>query len=110
MAAIYQFGPFRLDSAEHRLLRDGAEIPLQLKAFETLRVLVENAGRLVKKEVLLGQIWPDTAVEQNNLNKNVSLLRKALGESATGQIYIETVPRLGYRFAAPVQVIGNEGL
>ncbi len=105
-AAHYQFGPFHLDAAEHRLLRDGVEVPLQLKVFETLCVLVENAGRLLRKEDLLSQVWPDTAVEENNLNKNVSMLRKALGERATGQSYIETVPRVGYRFVAPVKNIG----
>lgn len=98
----YQFGPFELDAAEHRLLRDGVEVSLQLKAFAMLCVLVENAGRLLKKEDLLRQVWPDTVVEENNLNKSVSLLRKALGEHAAGQSYIETVPRAGYRFVAPV--------
>src|SRR5215831_10820949 len=97
-AARYQFGPFQLDAAEHRLLRQGVEVPLQLKAFETLCILVENAGRLLKKEDLLQQLWPATVVEENNLNKNVSLLRKALGEPPTGLSYIQTVPRLGYRF------------
>src|SRR6516225_7485078 len=101
----YQFGPFQLDADEHRLLRGGVEVQLQLKAFETLCVLVENAGRLLKKEELLRRVWPDTAVEENNLNKNVSLLRKALGEDANGQSYIETVPRLGYRFVAAVKEI-----
>jgi len=103
----YQFGPFKLDAAEHRLLRDGVEVPLQLKAFETLCLLVENAGRLLKKEDLLSQVWPDTAVEENNLNKNISMLRKALGERATGQSYIETIPRVGYRFVAPVDNIAT---
>ena len=77
-------------------------IPLRLKVFDTLRVLVENAGRLVTKQELLDTVWPETTVEENNLNHNVSVLRKALGERATGQQYIETVPRVGYRFAAPV--------
>ncbi len=77
-------------------------IPLRLKVFETLLVLVENAGRLVTKQELLDAVWPGTAVEENNLNHNVSVLRKALGERATGQQYIETMPRVGYRFAAPV--------
>lgn len=99
---VYQFGPFQLDAVEHRLLRHGVEIPLQLKAFETLCTLLEQAGRLVTKEDLLRQIWPDTLVEENNLNKNISLLRKALGERATGEPYIETVPRVGYRFVAPI--------
>jgi pimeloyl-ACP methyl ester carboxylesterase/DNA-binding winged helix-turn-helix (wHTH) protein len=101
----YQFGPFQLDTAEHRLLRNGVEVQLQLKVFETLCVLVENAGRLLKKEDLLQKVWPDTVVEENNLNKNVSLLRKALGKNTNGQSYIETVPRVGYRFVAPVKDI-----
>ena len=99
---VYQFGPFQLDAHERRLLRDGAQVPLRLKAFETLRMLVENAGRLVTKETLLKQVWSDAVVEENNINANVSILRKALGEDANGQSYIETVPRVGYRFVAKV--------
>ena len=71
--------------------------------FDTLRVLVENAGRLVTKQELLDTVWPEATVEENNLNHNVSVLRKALGDRATGQQYIETVPRVGYRFVAPVE-------
>src|SRR5512136_166602 len=100
--AIYQFGPFHLDAGEHRLLRHGVEVPLQLKAFETLCILVERAGRLITKEDLLRQVWPDTLVEDNNLNKNISLLRKALGDCSEDEPYIETVPRVGYRFVAQV--------
>ena len=106
-SVYYQFGPFQLDATEHRLLRDGVEVPLQLKAFETLCILVENAGRLLRKEDLLRRVWPDAVVEENNLNKNVSMLRKALGEGATGQSYIETIPRVGYRFVAPVKSIAS---
>lgn len=106
VSAIYHFGPFQLDTAEHRLLRDGNEVPLQLKAFDTLCLLVESAGRLLTKEDLLSQIWPGTIVEENNLNKNISLLRKALGGCSTGESYIETVPRVGYRFAAQVEQRG----
>jgi eukaryotic-like serine/threonine-protein kinase len=100
----YRFGPFQLDVRERRLSRGSEVIPLRLKVFDTLRVLVENAGRLVTKQELLDSVWPDAAVEENNLNHNVSVLRKALGEKATGQQYIETVPRVGYRFVAPVEV------
>jgi pimeloyl-ACP methyl ester carboxylesterase/DNA-binding winged helix-turn-helix (wHTH) protein len=99
----YRFGPFHLDTRERRLSRGCDVIPLRLKVFDTLRVLVENAGRLVTKQELLDAIWPETTVEENNLNHNVSVLRKALGEKATGQLYIETVPRVGYRFAAAVE-------
>ena len=98
----YRFGPFHLDVRERRLSRGGEVIPLRLKVFDTLLVLVENAGRLVTKQELLDTVWPETTVEENNLNHNVSVLRKALGEKATGQQYIETVPRVGYRFAAAV--------
>ena len=101
--AAYRFGPFHLDVRERRLSRGVEVIPLRLKVFETLRVLVQNAGRLVTKQTLLDTVWPETAVEENNLNHNVSVLRKALGDRATGQQYIETVPRIGYRFVAPVE-------
>ena len=101
--AAYRFGPFHLDVGERRLLRGSEVIPLRLKVFDTLCVLVENAGRLVTKQELLDAVWPDAAVEENNLNHNVSVLRKALGEKATGQQYIETVPRVGYRFVAAVE-------
>src|SRR5579864_4661052 len=107
--AVYRFGPFELDGAEYRLLRDGVEVPLQLKAFETLCILVERAGRLLTKDDLLRQLWPGTIVEENNLNKNISMLRKALGECAAGQSYIETVPRVGYRFAAQVEQVSAAG-
>jgi DNA-binding winged helix-turn-helix (wHTH) protein/pimeloyl-ACP methyl ester carboxylesterase len=99
----YRFGHFHLDVRERLLSRGGDVIPLRLKVFDTLVVLVENAGRLVTKQELLDMVWPETTVEENNLNHNVSVLRKALGERATGQQYIETIPRVGYRFAAPVE-------
>jgi DNA-binding winged helix-turn-helix (wHTH) protein/pimeloyl-ACP methyl ester carboxylesterase len=99
----YRFGPFHLDVRERRLSRGAVVLPLRLKVFDTLRVLVENAGRLVTKQDLLDAVWPETTVEENNLNHNVSVLRKALGDRATGQQYIETVPRVGYRFAASVE-------
>ena len=104
---VYVFGPFRLDVAERRLLRGEVALPLRLKVFETLRVLVEHAGRLMTKDELLQAVWPGTAVEENNLNHNISTLRKVLGDAATGQSIIETVPRIGYRFVAPVKVEGG---
>jgi pimeloyl-ACP methyl ester carboxylesterase/DNA-binding winged helix-turn-helix (wHTH) protein len=99
----YRFGPFQLDVRERRLSRGPELIPLRLKVFDTLRVLVEGAGKLMTKQELLDAVWPETTVEENNLNHNVSVLRKALGERATGQQYIETVPRVGYRFIAGVE-------
>jgi len=98
----YEFGPFRLEVGERRLLREGRAVPLRSKVFDTLRVLVEHAGRLLTKHELMQIIWADTVVEENNLNHNISTLRRALGERVTGQQYIETVPRVGYRFVADV--------
>jgi pimeloyl-ACP methyl ester carboxylesterase len=105
----YRFGPFRLDLRERQLSRGSEVIPLRGKVFDTLSVLVENAGRLVTKQELLDAVWPETAVEENNLNHNVAVLRKALGEKTTGQQYIETVPKVGYRFAAPVEAASQAG-
>jgi adenylate cyclase len=104
----YRFGPFHLDVRERRLSRGDEVIPLRLKVFDTLLVLVRNGGRLVTKQELLDTVWPETTVEENNLNHNVSALRKALGDQATGQQYIETVPRVGYRFVAPIECPGGQ--
>jgi pimeloyl-ACP methyl ester carboxylesterase/DNA-binding winged helix-turn-helix (wHTH) protein len=99
---VYEFGPFRLELREHRLLRRGARVPITGKAFQTLRVLVEARGNLVSKQDLMTAVWPETTVEENNLDRNISTLRKALGEQSNGRPFIETVPRVGYRFLAPV--------
>lgn len=99
---IYRFGPFQLDVEERRLLRDGELVSLRAKIFDTLCVLVENQGRLLPKQELIQRLWPDSIVEENNLDHNISHLRRALEESATDK-YIETVPRRGYRFVAEVQ-------
>lgn len=98
----YEFGPFRLDLSEHVLLRDGHPLPLTPKIFDVLRVLVQHGGHLVEKERLLMEVWPDSFVEEGALSRSVSVLRKSLGESPSGQKYIETVPTRGYRFVAPV--------
>lgn len=99
---VYQFGSFQLDVAERRLLREGELVPLRSKVFDTLCILVENHGHLVRKDELMQRIWPDSTVEENNLDHNISKLRRALGES-NGDRFIETVPRQGYRFIADVQ-------
>ena len=98
----FEFGPFRMDLAEHVLFRHGHPVPLTPKMFELLRALVEHAGHLVQKEELLKEVWPETFVEEGNLSRGISVLRKALGECPSDK-YIETVPKLGYRFVAPVR-------
>ena len=104
----YEFGPFRLEARERRLLRDGRPVPLRAKVFETLLHLVERHGRLVEKRELLEAVWPDAVVEECNLAHNVSAVRKALGERDSGTPYVETVPKAGYRFVAPVRAVAEE--
>jgi eukaryotic-like serine/threonine-protein kinase len=99
---LYVFGPFRFDPEERLLRRDGTPVPLAPKVAETLFLLVQNAGRLVDKDDLMRQVWPDAFVEEGNLNKNIFTLRKTLGQWDGGREYIETVPKRGYRFVAPV--------
>ncbi len=107
MSNLYQFGPFRLDTQEQRLLSDGKPVPLTPKSFELLRVLVENPGRLLHKDELLKLVWPDSYVEEGNLSHHVFALRKALGDEKGSTQYIETVPRRGYRFIADVQEVNE---
>jgi DNA-binding winged helix-turn-helix (wHTH) protein/tetratricopeptide (TPR) repeat protein len=99
----YEFGPFRLDSAQRALLRDGEPVPLPPKALDILLLLVRNPGRLITKEELLTAIWPKMVVEESNLSQNIFLLRKALGDGAPGHRYIVTLPRRGYQFAESVR-------
>ena len=74
-----------LDTAKHCLLRDGQPVPLTPKVFDLLKVLVQNNGRLVEKDELLKEVWPDSFVEEGNLNRNISILRKVLGEDSSGR-------------------------
>lgn len=100
---FYEFGPFRLDATERVLLQDGHLISLPPKDLETLLVLVQESGHIVEKDELLEKVWPGTFVEEGNLARHVSNLRRALGDAADGQRYIATVPKRGYRFVAPVK-------
>ncbi len=102
---IFEFGPFRLDMAERMLLRDGQRVALTPKVFETLVALVDHRGRLVQKDELIKLVWPDSFVEESNLTNNISTLRRALSDGEGGARYIETVPRVGYRFTAQVREV-----
>ena len=101
--AAYEFGPFRLDASERRLLRDGTPVPLAPKVIDTLLVLLERRGSVVTKEELIARLWPDTFVQESNLTQHIFMLRRALDQG--GEPYIETVPRRGYRFAREVRPI-----
>ena len=96
---FYSFGAFRVDPAERLLFKDGREVPLTPKVFDTLLVLIENCSRVLTKQELMQKVWPDSFVEENNLAQNISTLRKALGEDL-----IQTIPKRGYRFVADVRL------
>jgi pimeloyl-ACP methyl ester carboxylesterase/DNA-binding winged helix-turn-helix (wHTH) protein len=99
-APVYSFGPFRLDARERQLVRDGSVVPLPGKAFETLLVLVQGANHLQRQQDLMDRLWPDAFVEPNNLQYNVSLIRRAL-EGGRG-VELQTVRGQGYRLLADV--------
>src|SRR5258707_5332837 len=102
-AQIYEFGDFRIDKARRLLLAgDGLTRSLSPKAFDTLLYMVEHSDVLLDKEALMKAIWPDTVVEENNLNQNISILRRVLGGSRHEHRYIVTVPGRGCRIVATV--------
>src|SRR6478735_7469913 len=105
---IYRFGEYLLLADEQMVMRDGDRVHMTPRVFHLLLILVENAGRLVSKETLLKEIWQDSFVEEGNLNSTVSRLRKILGETPDEKKYIETIPRVGYRFIAEVERIADE--
>ncbi|HXE92021.1 MAG TPA: winged helix-turn-helix domain-containing protein [Terriglobales bacterium] len=99
----YNFDRFTVDTAERTLRCNGDVLAVPPKVFDTLAVLVENAGRVVEKEELLQRVWPDTFVEEGNLAQNIFTIRRLLGDDRNGHRYIETVPKRGYRFVAEVR-------
>ena len=107
---LFEFGPFRLDPEKRLLLRDNQPVPLPLKAFETLLVLVRHSEQVVLKEELMQAVWPDSFVEESNLSQNIFVLRKTLSAQIGEQRYIVTVPGRGYRFAEQVRIIPEDAL
>src|ERR1035438_4816961 len=95
-----KFGPYRIDRDQRLLFRGSEIIPLASKVYDTLLALVESGGRVSDKEDLLSRVWHDAFVEEGSLARNVSTLRKILGEGSRDDKYIITVPKRGYRFAA----------
>lgn len=105
---LYEFGAFRLDASERVLWRGGELLVLPPKVFDTLLVLVEKEGRVVSKSELMEAIWADAFVEESNMSQNIYTLRRTLGVDEQGRQFIETVPRRGYRFAAPVKLLAED--
>ena len=105
---MQEFPPFRLDPVnqclwQHRETADDERILLPPKAFAVLYYLVAHAGRLVTQEELLEAVWPETYVQPEVLRKHIFTIRQALGDSPTQPQFLETLPRRGYRFLAPVR-------
>src|SRR5437899_12473245 len=107
---MYRFGAFQVDPRAHELRRSGIRIKIQEQSFVVLLKLLEHPGELVTREELRGALWPaDTFVDfDTGLNTVIKRLREALGDSAEVPTYIETVPKRGYRFIAPVESISSE--
>jgi DNA-binding winged helix-turn-helix (wHTH) protein/TolB-like protein/Tfp pilus assembly protein PilF len=103
-----EFGPYRLDRQRHRLLRNGEVVSLPPKAIETLTVLVKKPGKLLYREALMEMIWPDAVVEDANLTVAISQLRKALNQNGDATEFIQTIPRVGYRFVADLREVEPE--
>jgi len=100
---FYKFDPFVLDVEERVLLRNGRPVAVTPKVFDMLLLLVQNHGCVVSKQKILDTLWPDVFVEESNITFNITMLRKILGDTKREPLYIETVPRRGYRFIAQVE-------
>jgi DNA-binding winged helix-turn-helix (wHTH) protein/TolB-like protein/Flp pilus assembly protein TadD len=105
---FYAFGTFLFEVDAHRLLRDGQPVPLPPKATEALQVFLRQPGQVVGREELMQAVWGETSVEDANLTVAISQLRKALDPNGERAAYIETIPRVGYRFVADVNEIREE--
>jgi Tol biopolymer transport system component/DNA-binding winged helix-turn-helix (wHTH) protein len=103
----YRFGPFQIDATERECRRGDESIPLTGKAFDLLLLLVRAPGRTLTKAELMAALWPETSVEENNLSQTVFLLRSALGDDSERPAYVQTVPRLGFKFVSPVTAVGT---
>src|SRR5437879_6274050 len=105
---FHDFGKFRVDASRRVLLREGSPVPLTPKAFDILLVLLRNADRIVEKDELMRLVWPGTVVEENNLTRNISSLRKALEEGPADRRFVVTIPGRGYQFAAETPSLAPE--
>jgi eukaryotic-like serine/threonine-protein kinase len=106
---LYEFGPFRVDPDKQVLLREDRPVTIAPKAFETLLILVRHSREVVSKDELMKAVWPDAFVEEANLSQNIFMLRKALGDTPEDRRYIVTLPGRGYRFAAQVRTVTQDG-
>ena len=98
--AGFAFGPFVADAVKRQLWREGSLVPITSKTFDVLVVLLEHRDHTVSKDELLNRVWPETSVNENNLARQISSLRRALGQRPDQHDFLVTVPGQGYRFVA----------
>ncbi|MGE0102346.1 MAG: winged helix-turn-helix domain-containing protein [Blastocatellales bacterium] len=101
----YRFGPFILDCEGRTLYRDGQEVEVSVRAFEILHLLVSNSGRIIDRDQMIETVWEGAIVEESNISHHISSLRQILNSEKGREEYIQTLPRRGYKFIAPVEVI-----
>src|ERR1700678_573341 len=107
---IFQFGEFQLDVRAHSLRREKVIVPLNSRAFDVLLYFVQNPGKVLTRDELIKNVWPDTYVDENSLAQSISALRRALEEEPGDNNYIVTLQGRGYQFVVPVQVVVPESL
>jgi DNA-binding winged helix-turn-helix (wHTH) protein len=107
---VFQFGKFQMDALARTLRREEASVTLNRRAFDVLLYLVQNPGKVVTRDELLKNVWPDTFVDENSLAQSISALRRALDEKPGDNSYVVTLPGRGYQFVAPVRVVSQENL
>ena len=106
---IFQFGEFRVDALARTLRREAEVITLNCRAFDVLLYFVQNSGKVLTRDELLKNVWPDTFVDEHSLEQSISVLRRALDEKRGDNRYIVTLAGRGYQFVAPVQVVTPDG-
>jgi DNA-binding winged helix-turn-helix (wHTH) protein len=104
---LFQFGEFQIDARARTLRRKKASVTLNFRAFDVLLYFVQNPGRVLTREELLKNVWPDTFVDEHNLAQSISVLRRALEEKPGDNSYIVTLPGRGYQFVSPVKIVAE---
>src|SRR5271157_2555126 len=107
---IFRFGEFQVDALARTLRREEEIVTLNRRAFDVLLYLVQNPGKVLTRDELLKNVWPDTFVDENSLAQSIAALRRALEEKPGDNNYIVTLPGRGYQFVSPVKVIASENL
>jgi eukaryotic-like serine/threonine-protein kinase len=104
---VFQFGPFQIDPRTRTLRRETAPVPINFRTFELLLYFVQNPGKVLTRDELLKNVWPDAFVDEHSLAQSISVLRRALEEKPGDNSYIATLQGRGYQFVSPVQFLAT---